>query len=83
MYSKANHGFIPQYILPLRIMSLCLHSVRNISLSWRVIMLNGLSQGALKWYSRLYRNQGSLLFGPGPLDWGEQIVVITGGISSA
>lgn len=46
-------------------------------------MLNGLSQGALKWYSRLYRNQGSLLFGPGPLDWGEQIVVITGGISSA
>jgi len=34
-----------------------------------------------KWYSRLYRNQGSLLFGPGPLDWGEQIVVITGGSS--
>jgi len=35
----------------------------------------------LKWYSRLYRNQGSLLFGPGPLDWGEQIVLITGGAS--
>jgi len=35
----------------------------------------------LKWYSRLYRNQGNLLFGPGPLDWGEQIVVITGGAS--
>ncbi|KIM91192.1 hypothetical protein PILCRDRAFT_168122 [Piloderma croceum F 1598] len=35
----------------------------------------------LKWYSRLYRNQGSLLFGPGPLDWGEQIVLVTGGAS--
>ncbi|KAJ8503171.1 hypothetical protein ONZ45_g11094 [Pleurotus djamor] len=34
-----------------------------------------------KWYSRLYRNQGSLLFGPGRFDWGEQIVVITGGAS--
>ncbi|KAI0346839.1 retinal short-chain dehydrogenase/reductase [Trametopsis cervina] len=35
----------------------------------------------LKWCSRLYRNQGSLLFGPGPLDWGEQIIVVTGGAS--
>lgn len=35
--------------------------------------------GFLKWYSRLYRNQGSLLFGPGRFDWGEQVVVITGG----
>jgi short-subunit dehydrogenase len=35
----------------------------------------------IKWYSRLYRNQSSLLFGPPPLDWGEQIVVITGGAS--
>ncbi|KAI0700718.1 retinal short-chain dehydrogenase/reductase [Cytidiella melzeri] len=35
----------------------------------------------LKWCSRLYRNQGSLLFGPGPFDWGEQIVVVTGGAS--
>jgi len=35
----------------------------------------------LKWYSRLYRNQASLLFGPRPLDWSEQIVVITGGSS--
>ncbi|TFY72993.1 hypothetical protein EVG20_g39 [Dentipellis fragilis] len=35
----------------------------------------------VKWYSRLYRNQGSLLFGPPPLDWGEQIVLITGGAS--
>ena len=30
----------------------------------------------------LYRNQGSLLVGPGPLDWGEQIVVVTGGKTS-
>jgi len=36
---------------------------------------------SLKWYSRLYRNQGNLIFGPGPLDWGEQIVLITGGAS--
>lgn len=35
--------------------------------------------GSVKWYSRLYRNQGSLLFGPGPFDWGEEIVLITGG----
>jgi len=35
----------------------------------------------LKWCSRLYRNQGNLLFGPPRLDWGEQIVVITGGSS--
>ncbi|KAH7930676.1 retinal short-chain dehydrogenase reductase [Leucogyrophana mollusca] len=36
---------------------------------------------ALKWVSRLYRNQASLLFGPKPLDWSEQVVVITGGSS--
>ncbi|KAF8897816.1 retinal short-chain dehydrogenase/reductase [Infundibulicybe gibba] len=35
----------------------------------------------LKWYSRLYRNQGNLLYGPGRFDWGEQIVVVTGGAS--
>lgn len=38
-----------------------------------------MSAGFFKWYSRLYRNQGNLLFGPGRFDWGEQIVVITGG----
>jgi hypothetical protein len=27
----------------------------------------------------LYKNQGNLLFAPKPLDWDEQIVVITGG----
>jgi len=35
----------------------------------------------IKWCSRLYRNQGSLFFGPGRFDWGEQIVVVTGGSS--
>jgi len=35
----------------------------------------------LKWYSRLYRNQGSLLFAPPRFDWGDQIVVVTGGAS--
>lgn len=35
--------------------------------------------GFLKWYARLYRNQGNLLCGPGPYDWGEQIVIVTGG----
>lgn len=38
-----------------------------------------ISSGFLRWYSRLYRNQGSLLFGPGRPDWGEQLVVVTGG----
>lgn len=31
------------------------------------------------WLSLLYRNQGSLLFRPERFDWGEQIVVVTGG----
>ncbi|KAI0089079.1 retinal short-chain dehydrogenase/reductase [Irpex rosettiformis] len=35
----------------------------------------------LKWYSLLFRNQGSIWFGPGRFDWGEQIVVVTGGAS--
>lgn len=35
----------------------------------------------VRWYSRLYRNQGSLFFAPKRLDWGEQIVVVTGGAS--
>jgi hypothetical protein len=47
--------------------------------------LNGIDTniyvGFLRWYSRLYRNQGSLLFGNPPLDWGEQIIVVTGGTS--
>ncbi|TFK83113.1 retinal short-chain dehydrogenase/reductase [Polyporus arcularius HHB13444] len=34
-----------------------------------------------RWCSRLYRNQGNLLFGPGRLDWGDQLVVVTGGSS--
>ncbi|KAK7060386.1 hypothetical protein VNI00_001151 [Paramarasmius palmivorus] len=34
-----------------------------------------------KWLSRLWRNQGSLFFAPKRFDWGEQIVVITGGSS--
>lgn len=37
--------------------------------------------GFVKWYSRLYHNQGSLLLGPDMLQWSEQIVVITGGVS--
>ncbi|KAK0230484.1 retinal short-chain dehydrogenase/reductase [Armillaria fumosa] len=35
----------------------------------------------VKWCSLLYRNQGDILFAPPRLDWGEQIVVITGGSS--
>lgn len=34
-----------------------------------------------RWYSLLYRNQGSLLYGPGNFNWGDQIVVVTGGSS--
>jgi len=33
------------------------------------------------WLSLLYRNQGSLLFRPNRYDWGEQIIVVTGGAS--
>jgi len=35
----------------------------------------------IKWLSLLYRNQGSLLFGPAKFDWDEQVVLITGGSS--
>ncbi|KAF8351653.1 retinal short-chain dehydrogenase reductase [Amanita rubescens] len=35
----------------------------------------------LKWLSKLYRNQGSIFSSPKPLDWGEQIILITGGSS--
>jgi hypothetical protein len=41
--------------------------------------LNSTEPGLFKWCSRLYRNQGSLFFAPAPLDWGEQIIVVTGG----
>jgi len=40
-----------------------------------------LNIGFVKWCSRLYRNQGSLIFAPPRLDWSEQIVVLTGGAS--
>ncbi|KAJ3769956.1 retinal short-chain dehydrogenase reductase [Lentinula raphanica] len=33
------------------------------------------------WLSTLYRNQGNLLYSPPRFDWGEQIVVVTGGAS--
>jgi len=36
---------------------------------------------AIKWISRLYSNQGNLLYAPRPLEWSDQIVVITGGAS--
>ncbi|KAI0036730.1 retinal short-chain dehydrogenase reductase [Vararia minispora EC-137] len=36
---------------------------------------------SVQWISLLYRNQGSLVFRPPSLDWGEQIVLITGGSS--
>ncbi|TFK55572.1 NAD(P)-binding protein [Heliocybe sulcata] len=35
----------------------------------------------VKWYSRLYANQASLFFAPPPMDWSEELVVITGGAS--
>ncbi|KAF9569259.1 NAD(P)-binding protein [Agrocybe pediades] len=35
----------------------------------------------LKWYSKLYRNQGSLLMRPKPMEWSEEIVIVTGGAS--
>ena len=37
------------------------------------------TSGFSRWYSKLYRNQGSLLFSPVPLDWGEQVILVTGG----
>ncbi|KAF8639862.1 hypothetical protein AX17_001117 [Amanita inopinata Kibby_2008] len=36
---------------------------------------------AVKWYSKLYRNQGSVFVSPEVLDWNEQVVLITGGAS--
>ena len=37
--------------------------------------------GSIRWCSKLYRNQGNLLFRPPPLDWSEQVVILTGGAS--
>lgn len=37
--------------------------------------------GFIKWYSRLYRNQGSFILRPNRLEWSDQIVVVTGGAS--
>jgi hypothetical protein len=42
---------------------------------------NGEVLGTIKWISRLYSNQGNLFYAPRPFEWGEQIVVITGGRS--
>lgn len=39
----------------------------------------GILPGFIKWISKLYRNQGNLIFAPKPMDWDEQIVVVTGG----
>jgi hypothetical protein len=39
--------------------------------------------GFTKWLSKLYQNQGSLIFSPPRFDWGEQIVLITGGKATA
>ncbi|KAJ7639064.1 retinal short-chain dehydrogenase/reductase [Roridomyces roridus] len=36
---------------------------------------------SIKWISRLYSNQGNLFYSPQPFEWGDQIVVITGGSS--
>ena len=47
----------------------------------RQCLLNVFVLGFLKWCSRLHRNQGNLLFGPPRLDWGDQLVVVTGGAS--
>jgi len=35
----------------------------------------------LKWVSRLYSNQGSFWYAPQRFDWGDQIIVVTGGSS--
>ncbi|KIL70262.1 hypothetical protein M378DRAFT_183815 [Amanita muscaria Koide BX008] len=36
---------------------------------------------SLKWLSKSYRNQGNVFSSPKRLDWGEQIVLVTGGAS--
>ena len=43
------------------------------------ILIYLIMSGLFQWLSRLYRNGGSLLFAPPRLDWGEQVVVVTGG----
>ncbi|EGO02038.1 hypothetical protein SERLA73DRAFT_177744 [Serpula lacrymans var. lacrymans S7.3] len=53
----------------------------DIVLFWSVYLVAISAFWALKWISKLYRNQGNLLFGTAPLDWSEQIIVVTGGSS--
>jgi len=60
------HGYDPRGTIIVSSTAFCL----AVALFWFI-----------RWYSRLYYNQASLFFAPAPLDWSEEIVVITGGAS--
>ncbi|KIK04704.1 hypothetical protein K443DRAFT_675718 [Laccaria amethystina LaAM-08-1] len=79
----ANTAFSPFFVffIPLFYVFQGLKVTHPVVLLWSAYYVAISVFWFVKWYSRLYRNQGSLLLGPGALDWGEQIVVITGGSS--
>jgi len=47
-----------------------------------LLELNNRSIGFIRWCSLLHRNHENFFFGSPLLDWGEQVVVITGGSSA-
>lgn len=62
----------------LLVASFCTSIVLSASRSGSRV-LNNPSVGFIKWCSLLYRNHENFFFGSPPLDWSEQVVVITGG----
>ena len=70
-----NDIVVSSFYYFLLVSSFCTSTVLSI----RASTLNNRNIGFIKWCSLLYRNHENLLFGSPPLDWSEQIVVITGG----
>jgi len=77
----ANTAFSPFFVFFIPVF----YIFQGAKLSDRIVVLSSIYYVVisafwfLKWYSRLYRNQGSLLLRSRPLDWSDQIVVVTGG----
>jgi len=79
----ANTAFSPFFVVFIPIFNI-IHGASltdPIVIAWSIYYAFISAFWFIKWYSKLYRNQGNLFFRSAPLDWGEQIVLITGGAS--
>ncbi|PPQ77662.1 hypothetical protein CVT25_011097 [Psilocybe cyanescens] len=79
----ANTAFSPFFVFLLPVF----YIFQGAKVSDRIVVVGVLYYLAIslfwfiKWYSRLYRNQGSFILRPNRLEWSDQIVVVTGGAS--